>query len=121
MTMYESLFGDLVDPVRDLTGIDLGFWDTGGGCTALQADLDEDTTVVVTDSPSSPNGQEAHISSVLRRRELGGVGFMVGVYRDGDQVLVLDAPAAGIAELPELVHRAVLIVAFARLTQNTAL
>lgn len=79
-----SNWRDLIDPVRDKLSIVLELWDTGGGCTALQAFLEGDVTVVVTDSPSSRRGQEAHITSATRRRELGekNVGFYIIAWLD---------------------------------------
>ena len=105
-----SNWRDLIDPVQDKLGIVLELWDTGGGCTALQAFLEGDVTVVVTDSPSSPRGQEAHITSATRRRELGekNVGFLVGIYRDEGSTMIVgcDAPGARIDELPRLIEDA---------------
>lgn len=105
-----SNWRDLIDPVQDKLGIVLELWDTGGGCTALQAFLEGDVTVCVTDSPSSKRGQEAHITSATRRRQLGeeNVGFYVGVYRDeGNNMIVgFDAPGARINELPRLIEDA---------------
>lgn len=102
---------DLIDPTQDKLGIVLELWDTGGGCTALQAFLEGDVTIVVTDSPTSERGQEAHITSATRRRQLGekNVGFFVGVYRDEGSVMQVgfDAPEARIDELPRLIEDAI--------------
>lgn len=105
-----SNWRDLIDPVQDKLSIVLELWDTGGGCTALQAFLEGDVTVVVTDSPSSKRGQEAHITSATRRRQLGeeNVGFYVGVYREEGTVMHvgMDAPSASIKALPGIIANA---------------
>lgn len=100
----------LIDPTQKELGIVLELWDTGGGCTALQAFLEGDVTVCVTDSPSSPNGSECQITGERERRLLGeeNVGFFIGVYRDEGSTMVtyLDVPHGSITDLPRLIKTA---------------
>ena len=103
MSEYDSM----IKPVRDIVGVDLELWDTGGGCTALQAFLEGDVHIIVTDSPYSTEGHEAHITGERERRLLGerNVGYSVGVYREegSTNVLMIDAPQAEILDLPFLI------------------
>lgn len=105
-----SEYSGMIDLVQQGVGISLELWDTGGGCTALQAFLESDITVVVTDSPYSTNGQEAQITGERERRLLGEdtVGFFVGVYRDegSTPLITIDTPMAVIDQLPFFVKMA---------------
>lgn len=60
-------------------------WHTGGGCTAVQAFLEGDVTVMITDDPHTPKGHEAFITDLYTRHNEGGdhmYGYCVGVYFD---------------------------------------
>ena len=104
--MFESLFGPMVEALEAELGVTFQLWDTGGGCTALVGELEGDVSVMITDAPTSPNGEEATISDMLIRRFLGEdtIGYAIGVYRGGDTVLAYgEFPTVTVAELPVLV------------------
>ena len=103
-----SLYGAMVDPVRNSLGIELELWDTGGGCTALIGQLEGGLAVYVTDAPNSEYGHEAHISDMpYRMRHNGQVGFAVGIYADEntEQVSYGEYPHAAAFDLPTLITR----------------
>lgn len=110
MSNTESKFGAITEPLTAMFGTDFEYWDTGGGCTAIQAFMEGDITIMVTDSHESPNGEEATITDIPTRREVGEntVGFLIGVYADeGSTPLAqCDHPTALVADLPELVAAA---------------
>ena len=104
--MFESLYGPMVEALEAELGVTFELWDTGGGCTALVGELEGDVSVMVTDAPTSPNGEEATISDMLIRRFLGEdtIGYAIGVYRgDGTVLDYEEFPTATVAELPVLV------------------
>jgi hypothetical protein len=103
---YQSLYGPMIDVLRDEFGVEFSLWDTGGGCTALIGEFEGGIRVVVTDSPSSVNGWEAQISDALFRATVGedSVGYAIGVEAQDMDVLAYDEfPTATVAELPNIV------------------
>ena len=105
--MADSLYGPMVDVLREAFGVEFELWDTGGGCTALVGEFEADTTVYLTDAPSSRLGSECQISDRPLRRVLGedNVGFAVGVYRDEHRTNVTyrEYPHATTPMLPRIV------------------
>jgi hypothetical protein len=103
----DSLYGPMVDVLRERFGVEFQLWDTGGGCTALVGEFEGDVTVYLTDAPSSPHGRECMITDRAMRKVLGEstVGFAVGVYRDEHQTNIAYAeyPTAVTAHLPAIV------------------
>jgi hypothetical protein len=101
------LFGAMVDVLKDAFGVEFELWFTGGGCTALVGEFEGDTTVYLTDAPSSPNGVELTITDQSTREVFGEstVGFAVGVYRDEHRTNVTYAeyPTAATRALPVIV------------------
>lgn len=84
--MSTSHYGAIVDPLNAVFGDDVfQLWDTGGGCTALQATLKGDLTVMITDDPHTEHGREDQITGMPDRIDSGGdhlYGYCVGVYTD---------------------------------------
>lgn len=106
--MTESLYGPMVDSVKNTLGIDLELWDTGGGCTALIGQCEGDLAIYVTDAPDSEYGHECQISDVAYRdQHAGRVGFAVGAYVDEHctQVAYAEFPHAHVVDLPTLIAR----------------
>jgi len=105
--MFESLYGPMVDPLRERFGVEFEVRDTGGGCTALVGEFEGDTTVYITDAPNSPNGHECTITDQPTRVEVGEstVGFAVGVYSDehSTQIAYDEYPSAAARHLPVIV------------------
>lgn len=86
-------------------------WDTGGGCTAIVAEMEGDITVMITDGEASPNGHDAFITDMNTREEEGGdntFGYFVGVYTDEGATPLhqVDAPTAVAADLADIVTAA---------------
>lgn len=104
---WESLYGPMVDVLREAFGVTFELWHTGGGCTALVGDLEGDVAVYITDAPSAINGRECTITDSPTRKRVGEstVGFAVGIYREEHQTNVAYAeyPTANIAALPVIV------------------
>lgn len=104
---YESLYGPMVDVLREAFGVEFELWDTGGGCTALVGEFESDVSVYLTDAPNAPKGHEATITDCPTRRRLGesNVGFAVGVYRDegSTQAAYGEYPTAMTTALPVIV------------------
>jgi len=107
MTMFESLYGPMVDVLRERFGVEFEVRDTGGGCDALVGEFEGDTTVYITDAPDSPNGHECTITDQPTRVRVGEstVGFAVGVYRDehSTQIAYGEYPTAVARHLPVIV------------------
>jgi hypothetical protein len=117
--MSDSLYGPMVEWLRERFGVEFELWDTGGGCTALVGDFGGNIKVYITDAPNSPNGHECTITDQPTRDRLDGdvslddvewpstVGFAVGVYHDEGQTQIAygEYPYADTAELPDLVDR----------------
>lgn len=103
---FESLYGPMIDTLKNALGVEFEFWETGGGCTALVGELEGDVTIYITDSTHSDHGRECMITSVPgRQHRSGSVGFAVGVYRDEHMTNVAygDYPYAGVDDLPVIV------------------
>lgn len=106
-----SFYGPIADPLNAAFGAGVfEFWHTGGGCTAIQAMLEGDLTVVITDGTTSLHGEEASITDMPTRIANGGdsaYGYCVGIYGDaGCTLLVMDdLPTAVASELPGVVTR----------------
>ena len=47
MSNTDSKYGELVNPLTERFGVPFEFWYTGGGCTAIEAFMDGDITVIV--------------------------------------------------------------------------
>jgi len=107
-TAVSDDYGPMIEALRDAFGVTFEHCDTGGGCTALIGEFEGDTAVYITDSAESPQGQEAFISDMANRADLGEdtVGYAVGVYRDEhcDQVAYGDYPTATVTDLPRIVR-----------------
>lgn len=103
----DSLYGPMVDVLREAFGVEFEFWDTGGGCTALIGEFESGVSVLLTDAPRAPHGDEATITDCPTRRRFGEstVGFAVGVYRDerSTQVAYGEYPTAVTTHLPVIV------------------
>ena len=105
------MFWPILKPLNAVFGENVfQYWHTGGGCTALQATLEGDLTVMITDNPHV-GGEEACITSMPDRMARGGdaaFGYCVGIYTDeGCELRVMDF--CGLAEeLPELVTRLII-------------
>lgn len=104
---WESLYGPIVDVLREAFGVEFQLWDTGGGCTALVGEFESGVSVYLTDAPGSPHGHEATICDQPTRRAVGesNVGFAVGVYRDegSTQIAYGEYPTAATRALPVIV------------------
>lgn len=105
--MTDSMYGPITDPLNAVFGENVfQFWHTGGGCTAVQAFLESDITVLITDNPHLDYGEEAEITSMFDRVGGGGdhlYGYCVGVYFDeGCDLKAMDF-CATVEELPGLV------------------
>jgi hypothetical protein len=104
-----SLYGPIADPLNAAFGAGVfEFWHTGGGCTAIQATLEGDLTVVITDGTTSVRGEEASITDMPTRIANGGdttYSYCVGVYGDeGCTLLAMDdLPTAAASDLPGVV------------------
>jgi len=60
-----SLYGPIADPLNAAFGAGaFEFWHTGGGCTAIQAMLEGDITILITDGTTSLHGEEASITDM---------------------------------------------------------
>jgi hypothetical protein len=112
----DSLYGPMIDPLRERFGVTFQLWDTGGGCTALVGEFEGDVAVYITDAPNSFAGRECMITDqpARDRLEAGTIpklqgdslfGFAVGVYVHQHQTNVTygEYPDAGTAILPDLV------------------
>jgi hypothetical protein len=108
-TTGDHEYGAMLDPLNAVFGETVfAWWHTGGGCTALVAHLEGDLTVHITDDPSSEYGEEATITPMPTRLELGGDashGYTVGISTDEGCTPLLDDTCSVAAELPILVTR----------------
>lgn len=105
--MSESKFGPIIDPLNTVFGDEVfGHWHTGGGCTAIEAHLEGDLTVMITDNPHLPKGEEAYITDMPTRVAGGGddqYGYCVGVYGDEGCELLSMEFCSNVTTLPVLV------------------
>lgn len=101
---FDSLYGPMVDVLDKAFGVTFQFWDTGGGCTALVGEFEGGVRVMLTDSPNSENGQEAHISDMCRRSCYGEktIGYAVGVTVE-DALAYGEYSRATVSDLPAIV------------------
>jgi hypothetical protein len=103
-------FTPMLDPLNAIFGENVfQWWHTGGGCTAIQAFLEGDLTVMVTDNPHTDHGEEAYITPMPARISTGdgdaSFGYAVGVYTDeGCELKAMDFCGTA-EELPLLVTR----------------
>lgn len=105
-------FDPIIDPLNAVFGAGVfAHWHTGGGCTAVEAILEGDLTVMITDDPHTEYGEEAEITSMPDRIGGGGdhlYGYCVGVYVDqGCDLKAMDF-CATVEELPGLVTKLII-------------
>ena len=99
-----SLYADICNPLNAIWGENVfQFWHTGGGCTAVQATLEGDITVMITDDPFTRHGEEAFITPMPERVTRGGdacFGYCIGIYGDEGSTELGQDLCSTVAQLP---------------------